>query len=225
MKAILLCAIAIPVFGTLMYAGTVIGTANSENCIPWSCQDLYPGNYQQIYNSGAFSGAIDIGSISFYNTYSDGGVSQGIAQMDYTIYLAVTGQSVPDGSLPSGDVLFVSGHLAGQNFPFGSTLSFSGTPFAYDPSAGNLELTVVVSSESGPTSGGYTFLDFEDGGGPFSRWCPGCGSNSGYGLVTGFDAGTGTGTVPEPATPLLLGIGIVAIAAGIRRGKASSSGR
>jgi hypothetical protein len=221
MKAILLCAIAIPVFGTLMYAGTVIGTANSENCIPWSCQDLNPGNYQQIYNSGAFSGAIDIGSISFYNTYSDGGVSQGIAQMDYTIYLAVTGQSVPDGSLPSGDVLFASGHLAGQDFPFGSTLSFSGTTFAYDPSLGNLELTVLVSNESGPISGAYTFFDAGSGN-PFSRWCSDCGSNPGTGLVTGFDTG---GTVPEPATSLLLGIGIVAIAAGIRRGKASSSGR
>jgi hypothetical protein len=218
MKAIFLCAIAIPLFGTLMYAGTVIGTANEATCVPWGCQF---GNYQQIYNSGAFSGAIDIGSISFYNTNYDNGGSQGVVQMDYTISLAVTSQSVPDGSIPSGNVLFASGHLAGQNFPFGSTLSFSGTPFVYDPSLGNLELTVLVSNESGPTSGVVTYFDGENPG-PFSSWNP-SGSSSGNGLVTGFD--TGTGTVPEPATPLLLGIGIVAIAARSRRRKASSSGR
>ena len=109
-------------------AGIVIGTVSAANCIPWSCQDVYPGDYEQIYNSGAFPGSMSISQISFFNTYENQGPTQGLAQMNYSIYLAITNQAVPDGTVPGGALLFASGALTGQNFPFGSTLTFTGTP-------------------------------------------------------------------------------------------------
>jgi len=216
MKRLIIGLVALLALVTCANAST-IGTANSANCIPWSCQDVYPGNYQQIYNNGDFSGSINIGTISFYNTFDNEGSSQGIANMDFSLYLATTSQSVPDGTLPSGDVLFATGHLDGSNFPFGNTLSFTGSPFLYNPANGNLELTVIVANETGPNSGTITYFDAESGG-PFSRYCPACGGNQGYGLVTGFNEAS---PVPEPTSILLFGAGLSAIGlAAWRRKKA-----
>jgi hypothetical protein len=216
MKRLFMCAVAVLALTALMHAGVVIGTTNSENCIPWSCQDIHPGDFQQIYNGGAFPSVIDIGSISFFDTFYNGG--GGIASMSYMIDLAVTSQSVPDGSIPAGDVLFASGSLNGQNFPFGDTLTFTGAPFFYDPSTGNLELTVLVSNESGPLSGRYTYFDAGNGN-PFSSWSPAYGYIQGYGLVTGFTA------TPEPSTLFmaLMGAGVFAVGGGKRLKRRSSS--
>jgi hypothetical protein len=214
MKKLLVGAIAVLALLACAHADTIIGTANNANCIPISCPSITGGNYQQIYNSGAFGGSIDIGTISFYNTYFNDGSSQGIATMDYSLYLAVTSQSVPNGGLPPGDVLFASGHLNGSTWPFGDTLTFTGTPFLYDPSQGNLELTMVITNASDPSNEVFTYFDSESGG-PFSRWCPNCGSGQGYGLVTGF--GTASGSTPEPSSLLLTASGFLAAAGAIRR--------
>jgi hypothetical protein len=216
MKKLLVGALIVLALLACANAGTIIiGTANSNNCIPWSCPSITGGSpYEQIYNSSAFSGSIDIGSIDFYNTFTDNGSQQSIATLDYSIYLAVTSQSVPDGSTPPGAVLFASGHLSDGLWPFGNTLTFTGTPFLYDPTMGNLELVVDISNASDPSNGVYTYFDAESGG-PFSRWCPNCGNGEGYGLVTGF--GTGGGTTPEPSSLLLTTSGLLAVAGVIRR--------
>jgi len=214
MKKFVVGAIAVLALLACAQADTIIGTANSANCIPFSCASITGGNYQQIYNMGAFGGSINIGTISFYNTFYNNGGTQGLATMDYSLYLAVTNQAVPDGTIPGDDVLFASGHLNGSNWTFGNTLTITGSPFFYDPTKGNLELTMVISNASDPGSGYYTYFDAESGG-PFSRWCPGCGSNQGYGLVTGF--GTASGSTPEPSSLLLTVSGFLAAAGAIRR--------
>lgn len=207
--------VLVVMLSTWASAGIVIGTANSGNCIPWSCQDEYPGNYEQIYFSTAFAGPMSINDIQFFNTVYNDGPNQGLAQISGLIYFAVTIQTVPDGSIPSGAVLFSSGTLSGQNWPFGKTLDMSGTPFYYDPSMGNLELIVVPTTIlGGPLSGVYTLFDAGDSN-PFSRWCPACGGNYGYGLVTGFN--TGGPSTPEPGSLALMGSGVIGLAATLRR--------
>jgi hypothetical protein len=212
-----LVAMALPVSAQ---AGIIIGTANSDNCIPWSCRSVGIGNYEQIYNSSAFTGTVNIGDIEFFNTFFNNGVSQGIANMSFSIYLDTSAQSVPDGSIPGGAQLFGSFSLNDGPWTFGQTLTFTGTPFLYDPSNGNLELVVEINAGStDPGSGVFTFFDAESGG-PFSRWCGGCGTvgNSGFGLVTGFSASTSV-SVPEPTTLALFGAGLLGLSTIRRRRK------
>ena len=188
MKKLLVGMVVVLAFVACANADIIIGTANSNNCIPFSCRSIDNGNYEQIYNSSAFNGqSINIGDIEFYNQYFNNGSSQSVANLSFSIYLAVTSQSVPDGSIPGGAVLFgtYTNTLHGQTWTYGNTLTLNGTPFMYNPGAGNLELILETTGGSDPSNGVYTYFDAESGG-PFSRWCGACGSNQGYGLVTGF---------------------------------------
>ena len=221
MKRFLVGMVAVLALASCAYAGVqpadqIIGSANSENCIPLSCASITGGSpYEQIYNSSAFNGSINIGDIEFYNTFYNNGSSQSVATENYTIYLAVTSQSVPDGSTPPGAVLFASGSLNGQLWPYGQTLTITGTPFNYNPASGNLELIMDITNASDPKNGVYAYFDAESGG-PFSRWFAAGGAGEGYGLVTGFSEAQG-GTTPEPSSLLLMASGLLAMGGAIRR--------
>jgi hypothetical protein len=216
MKKLLVGMVVVLAFVACANADITIGNANSENCIPFSCRSIDNGNYEQIYNSSAFNGqSINIGDIEFFNQYYNNGGSQGIANLNFSLYLAVTSQSVPDGSIPAGAVLFGTYSLNGGLWTYPNTLTFNGTAFNYDPAAGNLELILETTGGSDPSSGVYTYFDAESGG-PFSRWCSACGSDQGYGLVTGFSTAQ-TGTTPEPSSLLLTASGLLGLAGVIRR--------
>ncbi len=193
-------------------ADIIIGNPpDSANCIPFSCRAIDNGNYEQIYNNTSFGQSINIGDIEFYNTFYNGGPTQGVANLNFSLYLATTQQVVPDGTIPNNAVLFGNFSLNGGNWTYGNTLTFTGAAYNYNPTQGNLELILETSGGSDPNSGVYTYFDANDTG-PFSRWCQACGGDQGYGLVTGFST-----AVPEPGTLLMMGTGLLGVVGAIRR--------
>src|SRR5690348_8115727 len=105
MRKLFVISVTILVLLGCAQADIIIGNPpNNDNCIPFACRSIDSGNYEQIYNSSAFNGSINIGSINFYNTFFNNGPNQGVANMSFSLFLATTAQSVPDGSIPNNAV-------------------------------------------------------------------------------------------------------------------------
>jgi hypothetical protein len=199
----------------LLRAQTVVGTANSNNCLPFSCAGLFGTNtYQQVYSSSAFTGVTSFNQIDF-SLFQAGSLDSGSYNIDFSYTSkAVNGlsNSSPSANIGAGETSFGSYTLGGGAAP--STLTFTGNIFTYDPTMGNLLMTINLSGVSDPVV--YAFYNADGSGTVTSRAVFGTGRSvlDSIGLVTRFDD---TVVTPEPTSQLLFGTGLVVLALAARR--------
>src|SRR6266851_772043 len=173
---------------------------NSVNCQPFGCAPLFGmSRYRQVYASSQFSSPFTFGAIDFFVGSSGGGnaIDTATFQISFsTTSAAVNGLSTNLNSNVGSNVqVFGTFGLSGVS---PATLTFTGTPYAYNPANGNLLMDVVISGGSINSNGEQTFNRADNTGAVTSRAFStgGGGGTDANGLVTEFDSPV----VPEPAT-------------------------
>jgi hypothetical protein len=204
------------------HAGVTVGNYATGNCYPFSCLPTDGGtHYQQVYAAAAFSGGLQINSLSFYK---DTGGSMNSAS--YTLSLSTTSKKVkfldtsdPANNIGSDNTVLGTFAVSGM---MPDVLTFTGSTFNYDPTMGNLLLDVVVSNVI--SANGYgSFFKATNSDSATSRLYVnsfGTGQDSFGPLVTTFDYVQPASNVPEPMTLATLGLGLAGMAAARRRRKA-----
>jgi len=191
---------------------------NTGNCDPFGCPQFFGlTTYQQIYASAAFSSPMAIDDITFFDSsVNNGGQPAGGL---YTLSLSYSSRPLsgldltnPGNDISTGLDVFFSGTLPALS---SGELSFSGSPFLYNPAAGNLLLTVTVSNPSDNSTPLYldqSSSKSQTTNAYFGSYLgqPVSGGNNVGGLVTRFSYAAHGTTVPEPGSWLLLVSGLMA---------------
>jgi len=197
--------------------------ADGGNCFPFGCG--FSGDntrYQQVYDAASLPSAFDITDISFF-LESEGELNQGT----FDFFLSTTDVAVNDLSATMDDNLGADNTLFGSFTLGGSapaTLTFSGTPFSYDPSLGNLLLDIQISDFVASPNNSFFFARNDDPSAPFSRMHDFGGGFEGFGLVTEFEGREVNAEVPEPASGLLFASGLLALGWAVRRRERERTG-
>lgn len=204
-------ALVMACIGGLPAGAQLVGTGTGANFFPF-------GNssgtiYQQVYAASDFaSGQQFINAFQFFRGTSEGTT---LATAVYNIFLSTTSAAVDglntidlDANRGADNTLFGTFTLGGLA---PAELVFSGNPFVYDPSAGNLLIDMRITGQSTPGTAAFK-ANNGDAGGVYSRVYNFGSGTSGYGLQTEFSTTPVTAT-PEPATLLLTitGLGSVAL--------------
>jgi hypothetical protein len=193
---------------TVQADALIIGTPTGGNAFPFNLTLAGPGTrYQQVYDSTQFGPTpLFINSLTFFEDVTPGGVFR---TADYTFTLSTSNFTVNNldtanlNNNPGGDAsFFATVNLSG---PTGTQFTIDGNPFLYDPTAGDLLIDIMINNIGASGTGGFAAMN-ATAGGLFSRAHDFDSGFTNHGLVTGFN-------IPEPSTMLLLGVGLLGLAA------------
>ena len=215
----LLCCVSV---GTVLGSSLTIGSDNGSSAFPFG--GPFYGNtgtdYQEAYSGSDFSGPISITGIDFFLA---NGFTGSLYGGTYTLSLSVISSDIGSlsstdlaGNIGSDDTVFESVALSGAA---PNMLTFTGAPFLYNPSEGNLLLDISIAGGSG---GNGVAFEENVGGDSLARYQNfGTNNGDGYGLVTQFDSSSGA-SAPEPGMLALLACGLAAMAVAGRLRRRSS---
>jgi hypothetical protein len=197
-----------------------IGSETQDFTIPFNANPA-SGNipvYQQVYGSSSFgSRPLQITGITFYGDNvppgPTGPLIGSIATGNYVFSLSTTTKPVnglstvlsnnigPDNQVFLNQVLSGTGQPGGIMGPLSETFAFTGSPFNYNPAAGNLLLTITSSNVILNGQAGM-LAQFTPSGAPFSSaWQNSLGGINvvnNLGLVTTFTVGGSSIVVRTP---------------------------
>jgi hypothetical protein len=141
----------------MVYAGSItIGNNNGGNCYPFMCNDSLNSSgqsidYQEAYNSSAFSGMTTINSLT-YSWWSPFGLSNAIGG-DYAFYYTYSSVGMALTTTLTSNYSVAETYLGTLAIPVGGEddsagLTFSGfTPFTYNPGNGDLLIEIVATNQ------------------------------------------------------------------------------
>ena len=193
----------------------VVGTANGvSNSYPFGSSG---GGYyfQQVYSAASFSAPTTIRNLSFYNSQSP--TTNSPLPDTFTLYLSYSNAAVStfdtsSFAYPDANFTQVFSGTLSQLVDGRLDINLS-TMFNYDPTQGNLVLTV---RDFDLGSGGNLFLDTYKNTGVTNMRISVFPYDFNQGLVTGFNE---AGAVPEPATWAMFIGGIGLAGSSLRRRK------
>jgi PEP-CTERM motif len=210
-----LIAVAAILSGQVSAAVVGVGSSDGGDCT-FGCVV----RYQQVYRASLFgAGPVNISEVDFFAYSSPISGSRSFSMVLSTSNNPVGALSLTFASnLGADQVAFATSTFSG-NPNLNDLLAFTGS-FNYDPTAGDL-LVDIVSLDVG--DGGPPYLMASTNPGDFDRAYSfsstvnaDSANNNGYANRTQFVFGLQQNNVPEPATVLLLGFGLLAIV-GTRR--------
>jgi len=186
---------------------TTVGAFSGQNCIPYLCNDsahFATVDYQQVYAASAFSGPITIKFVDFYNDITAGG-STAVIGGTYSVYLSTTKVQVDHLSTDLAKNRGTDWTKVGTVTAGASTdpmLTITTSAFDYNPANGNLLFEIIGIGQANISNGsgnGYMEAD-----------------TTGLGVTSRAVSYTFS-SVPEPASLLMFGSGIIGLAGVTRR--------